>query len=160
MAAIALGAIVSGWLVLDDERRPAPLVSFQTIKGEAVDLATLRGRVVLVNFWATDCVPCMKEMPRMVETHKRFRAQGLEAVFVAMQHDRPDFVIGYADKHGLPFRVALDLEGKVARAFGNVRVTPTAFVIDRRGVIAARIVGEPDFGRLHSLIEAKLREPA
>jgi peroxiredoxin len=138
----------------------APAVTFTSLTGEQVSTADLRGRVVLVNFWATDCPVCVKEMPRMVTTYNKYRQQGFEFVAVAMRHDPPNYVLNYAEKNALPFRVALDPMGKLAQAFGDVKLTPTTIVIDKRGNIVTRILGEPDFAKLEALIEKKLAEPA
>jgi peroxiredoxin len=138
---------------------PAPGVTFTSLKGERVTTNELRGRVVLVNFWATDCPTCVKEMPRMVTTYNKYQGQGLEFVAVAMRHDPPNYVINYAEKNALPFRVALDPMGQLAQAFGDVKLTPTTIVIDKRGNIVSRILGEPDFAKLNALIEQKLAEP-
>ena len=136
----------------------APQVAFSSIRGESLSLGELRGKVVLVNFWATDCPGCIAEMPRMVETFGKYHARGFEYIAVAMSYDRPDLVLDYARKNSLPFTVALDVKGEIARAFGDVRLTPTTFVVDKRGNIVMRIVGEPDFARLHALLEEKLAE--
>src|SRR3982751_5585157 len=74
---------------------PAPAVTFTSLQGEKIPTADLRGRVVLVNFWATDCPACMKEMPRMVTTYNRFQNQGFQFIAVAMRHDPPNYVISY-----------------------------------------------------------------
>src|ERR1700709_2259909 len=87
---------------------PAPAVTFTSLKGEKVSTGELRGHVVLVNFWATDCPTCVKEMPRMVTTYNKYQKQGLEFVAVAMRHDPPNYVINYAEKNALPFKVTLD----------------------------------------------------
>ena len=141
-------------------RQPAaaPEVTFVSLKGESITTSGLKGRVVLVNFWATDCAVCLKEMPDMVRTYERYRDRGFELIAVAMKYDPPHFVVSYADKNRLPFRVALDPLGEIAKAFGDVRLTPTTFVIDKRGEIVFRITGEPDFARLHALLEEKLKE--
>jgi peroxiredoxin len=99
-------------------------------------------------------------MPAMIETYRRFQPLGLEAVFIAMPYDRPDRVLQYARRNGLPFKVVLDVQGEINQAFGNVAATPTTFIVDKRGRIVARILGEPDFGRLHRLLAVKLRESA
>jgi peroxiredoxin len=138
---------------------PAPGVTFTSLKGERVSTGELRGRVLLVNFWATDCPTCVKEMPSMVTTYNKYRKDGLELVAVAMRHDPPNYVINYAEKNALPFRVALDPMGELASAFGDVKLTPTTIVIDKRGNIVSRILGEPDFAKLNALIEQKLAEP-
>jgi peroxiredoxin len=114
--------------------------------------------VVLVNFWATDCVTCIKEMPDITATYNKYRAQGFETIAVAMRHDPPNYVLNYVDKNKLPFTVALDPMGELAKAFGEVKLTPTTFVIDRQGKVVTRILGEPDFAKLHALLEEKLKE--
>jgi len=138
--------------------KPAPDVSFSTIDGEPLSTAGLRGKVVLVNFWATSCVTCVAEMPRLVATYEKHRARGFEAVAVAMRYDPPNYVLAYAERAALPFKVALDPQGEAARRFGDVALTPTTFVIDRQGRIVKRYVGEPDFGELDALLEEKLAE--
>ena len=139
---------------------PAPAVTFTSIKGEKVATADLRGRVVLVNFWATDCATCVKEMPRLVETYNKHREKGFELIAVAMRYDPPNYVLSYTEKNALPFKVALDPMGELAKAFGDVKLTPTTVVIDKRGNIVTRILGEPDFAKLDALIAEKLAEPA
>jgi peroxiredoxin len=137
----------------------APQVAFVSLAGERITSAGLRGRVVLVKFWATDCVTCVKEMPDMVRTYNRYRNRGFELIAVAMSHNPPNYVIKYAEENRLPFQVALDPMGEIAKAFGNVILTPTTFVIDRRGAIVLKISGEVDVARLSALLEEKLKEP-
>jgi peroxiredoxin len=138
----------------------APQVIFVSLQGDKIATADLRGRVALVNFWATDCPGCMREMPDMIKTYDKYRGQGLELIAVAMKYDPPNYVIAYTQKNALPFKVALDPLGELAKSFGDVKLTPTTFVIDRRGNIVSRILGEPDFIKLHQLLEQKLAEPA
>jgi peroxiredoxin len=135
-----------------------PVVTLTTIQGEKLTAGDLRGKVVLVNFWATSCVTCVKEMPKLVETYRKHRDRGFETIAVAMSYDPPNYVLHYAEKNALPFKVALDPTGATARAFGDVSLTPTTFVIDRRGTIVKRYLGEPDFAELDRLIEGKLAE--
>jgi peroxiredoxin len=135
-----------------------PEVALTTITGEKLTAAELRGKVVLVNFWATSCVSCVKEMPKLVATYRKHRDRGFETIAVAMSYDPPNYVLHYAEKNALPFKVALDPLGAAARAFGDVNLTPTTFVIDRRGTIVKRYLGEPDFAELDRLIEGKLAE--
>ena len=139
---------------------PAPKVTFTSLKGDKVSTFELRGRVVVVNFWATDCPACVKEMPRMVTTYNKYQTQGLEFIAVAMRHDPPNYVINYAEKNSLPFKVALDPTGEAAKAFGDVKLTPTTILIDRAGNIVSRILGEPDFAKFEALIAQKLADPA
>jgi peroxiredoxin len=153
---LALAAVYA--LFLKDNA--APQVVFTSIQGEKLTTADLRGRVVLVNFWATDCPVCVKEMPRLVQTYKRYAPKGVELIAVAMRHDPPNYVLDYSEKNNLPFKVALDPMGELAQAFSDVKLTPTTVVIDKRGKIVGRILGEPDFAKLEKLIEQKLAEPA
>ncbi|HEY1043431.1 MAG TPA: TlpA disulfide reductase family protein [Telluria sp.] len=136
--------------------KPAPEVTYLSIKGEPVTPQALRGKVVMVNFWATSCVTCVKEMPQMVETYNKYKGQGLEFVAVAMSYDPPNYVANFTETRKLPFTVALDVDGSAAKAFGDVQLTPTTFVIGRDGKILKRYVGEPDFAELHRLLEGAL----
>ena len=140
------------------ERAQVPQATFVSLKGETLTTAGLRGKVVLVNFWATDCAVCAKEMPDMVRTYNRYRDRGFEFIAVAMKHDPPHYVVRYAEANRLPFKVALDPMGELAQAFGKVKLTPTTFVIDKRGNIALKITGEADFAKLNALLEEKLNE--
>jgi peroxiredoxin len=158
VAAVVAAALAFAGLAAWMARPAAPAVTFVTLQGEKIGSADLRGKVVLVNFWATDCVTCVKEMPDLTATYRKYRDRGFETIAVAMRHDPPNFVINFAEKNALPFKVALDPMGELARAFGEVKVTPTTFVIDKRGRLVTRILGEPDFARLHALIEQKLGE--
>jgi peroxiredoxin len=160
LIAAVLGAIVFAAYARFFETKSAPNVTFTSIKGEKIEPAALRGRVVLVNFWATDCPVCVKEMPRLVRTYTKYESQGLEVIAVAMRYDPPNYVLNYTEKNALPFKVALDPMGELAKAFDNVKLTPTTIVIDKRGNVVTRILGEPDFGKLEALIEQKLAEPA
>ena len=155
-----IGAIViaiAGWLILS-QKPAAPDITVATLKGDKLSLAQLRGKVVLVNFWATSCTTCVSEMPKMVDTYNTFAPRGYTMVAVAMDYDRPDYVLNYATRNNLPFTVALDLKGEAAQAFGGVRLTPTSFLIDKQGRIVQQYLGEPDFPKLHALVDQLLKE--
>lgn len=154
-------ALLAGlWLVLGMPDR-APQVSFTTIDGRRLKLADLKGRVVLVNFWATSCPGCVAEMPQLIESYKRYQPQGFEVVAVAMSYDPPSHVVNYAKKNALPFPVALDADGSLAKQFGDVQVTPTAILVDSQGKIARRVMGQLDFNALHAFLNENLgRKPS
>ena len=155
LASIAIAAIAAvASLTLT---RPAPEVTFNALTGEPFATSELRGKVVVVNFWATWCPDCIKEMPKLVDTHRKFAARGYETIAVAVRQDKPEDVARYNAKHALPFRIALDRSGEVAREFGNVRLTPTTIVIDKKGKIVRKYVGEPDWAEFHQLVERELR---
>jgi len=134
----------------------APDVSFIKLDGQKVALKDLRGKVVMVNFWATSCTTCVGEMPQMVATYNKYKDQGLDFVAVAMSYDPPNYVVNYAQTRKLPFMVAFDAQDTLAKAFGDVRLTPTTFVIGKDGSILKRYVGEPQFAELQQLLEKAL----
>ena len=137
----------------------APQVGYTLLDGQQGSIEGLRGKVVLVNFWATSCVSCVKEMPKMVETYKKFAPRGYEMIAVAMSYDHPNQVAAFAASHRLPFKVALDGDGAIAKGFGEVRATPVSFVIDREGRILRRYLGEPEWSELHALLDKALGDP-
>jgi peroxiredoxin len=153
-AAVLAIAVATGLVM--NTRTAAPEVTFISLTGEKISSQNLRGKVFIVNFWATDCATCIKEMPQMIETYKKFNGQGLEFLAVAMKGDPPNYVINFTETRQLPFKVALDSNGELAKAFGDVKMTPTTFVIDKQGKILKRYVGEPDFGTLHQLLQKAL----
>ncbi len=92
----------------------------------------------------------------MVQTYEKYHAQGLEFFAVAMSYDSPDYVLNFAETRALPFNVVLDLDGKIAEAFGEIKLTPTTLLIDKQGKIIRRYVGEPNFEELHRTLSAEL----
>ena len=155
--ALFVGSLLAGTALLRSiGRGSAPAVTFTTLAGKPIVPGDLRGKVVLVNFWATSCAVCARELPQMVATYRTFASRGFEVIAVAMPYDRPDWVVDYARREDLPFKVVLDFDGTINRAFGGVEATPTAFLIDKRGNILLRLVGEPDFARLRTTIEREL----
>ena len=139
-------------------RESAPAISYVLLDGARVDSSQWSGKVMLVNFWATSCTTCVKEMPQIVATHEKFKARGFDTLAVAMSYDPPAFVANFAESRKLPFGVAIDNNGKIAHQFGKVQLTPTTFLINKRGEVVKRYVGEPDFAALHALVEKLLAE--
>lgn len=159
-AIVALGLGIGGYLTFATLQggTPAPNVAYTLLDGSKTSTDELRGKVVLVNFWATDCVTCVKEMPQIVATHEKYKARGYETVAVAMSYDPPAYVINFAQSRKLPFGVAIDNTGAIAKSFGQVQLTPTSVLIDKHGRIVKRYVGEPDFAALHTLVEKLLAD--
>lgn len=155
---IASATLGLGGLAGCSRREAAPDVTLTLLDGRQQALSGLRGKVVLVNFWATSCTTCVHEMPQLVTTHQKFQGQGYETLAIAMSYDTPDYVASFAQTRSLPFRVALDRSGDAAKRFGDVRLTPTSFLLDKQGGIVKKYVGEPDFPALHQLIGQLLAE--
>ena len=137
-------------------REQAPAVNYVLLDGSKASSQQWAGKVMLVNFWAISCTSCVHEMPQVVATFDKYKDRGYGTVAVAMSYDPPAFVANFAESRKLPFQVTMDNTGAVAQAFGSVQLTPTSFLINKRGEIVKRYVGEPDFEELHKLIEQLL----
>ena len=133
-------------------------MSYTLLDGRKGSTASLRGKVLLVNFWATSCTACVAEMPQLLATHNRFKDRGYDTLAVAMSYDPPALVARFAESRQLPFGVAIDNTGEIAKRFGDVQLTPTTFLIDKRGNIVKRYVGAPDFAALQQLIDKLLAD--
>jgi len=144
-------AVTSGMAGCSSQRM-APDVGYTLLDGSAGRTRALHGQVVLLNFWATSCAPCVNGMPALVATHQRFASQGLVMLAVAMQYDAPAAVAQFAESRQLPFGVVIDHTGAVARAFGDVQQTPAHVVIDKHGAIAQQGKGEADAKQLRALL--------
>ncbi|PUE54595.1 TlpA disulfide reductase family protein [Limnohabitans parvus] len=136
----------------------APESSFVLLDGSTMTSTQLQGKVSLVNFWATSCTTCVAEMPEIVTTYNKYKDRGYQTMAVAMSYDPPSYVVNFAQSRQLPFKVAIDNTGAVARAWGGVQLTPTTFLLNKRGEIVKRYVGAPNFAELHQLIEKLLAE--
>ncbi len=123
----------------------APDSIFITITGEQIELRKLRGQPALVTFWASDCRACIEEIPDLVALHEQFANNGLQIIAVAMPYDVPSRVKQLSEMRSLPYAVALDPEGTHAKAYGNVSLTPSSFLIDLEGKVVSRVVGRFDF---------------
>ncbi len=152
---VVVAIAVVGYLSVS-HKKVIPEVTFVNLQGKKITSQDLRGKVVMINFWATSCVTCVKEMPEMVETFNKYNAQGLEFVAVAMAYDPPNYVLNFVETRKLPFTVALDTQGELAKSFGDITLTPTTLVVDKDGHIIKKYVGEPDFPALHQLLEKAL----
>ena len=136
----------------------APASSFVLLDGSKLSTEQLKGKVTLVNFWATSCTTCVAEMPEIVATYNKFKDKGYETLAVAMSYDPPAYVVNFTESRKLPFKVAIDNTGINARDWGEVKLTPTTYLVNKRGEIVKRYVGAPDFAELHRLIEKLLAE--
>jgi peroxiredoxin len=137
--------------------RAAPDITLTTLNGEKLAMQSLRGKPVFVTFWATSCTSCIKEIPDMIKLHEAFADQGLEIIAVAMSYDPPNLVKTFTDKRKLPYTVALDLDGSAAKAFEQVRVTPTNFLIAPDGRIVIKNIGLFDVNEMHATIAGMLK---
>ena len=157
-AAVAVALATGVGVYLGSGATAAPASTFVLLDGTKKSTEDLKGKVTLVNFWATSCTTCVAEMPKVMATYEKYRAQGYDTLAVAMSYDPPAYVVNFAETRKLPFKVAIDNTGAVAKAWGDVQLTPTTYLVNKRGEIVKSYVGEPDFGELHKLIEKLLAE--
>lgn len=130
----------------------APDIALKTLDGEVIDLAALRGRPVLVSFWATTCAGCIKELPQLIALYHELAPKGLQIVAVAMAYDPPNRVVAMRKARRIPYPVALDIDASIARAFGDIRVTPTTFLIAPDGSVVTHNTGEMDIAKTRQKI--------
>ena len=154
---LAAGCVLAAF-ALRDHGAPEvfPPVSISTIDGRRFDSAAIEGRPLLVTFWSTTCAVCLREMPEMEALYRRFAPRGFEIIAVSMPWDPPGEVVRLARARALPYPVALDVDGAIGRAFGDVSSTPTHFLIEPGGDVAWRRTGELDFSGLSVRLQSML----
>lgn len=150
VAVTILATMVALWPIPDEK---APDFTFKLINGERLSLAGLRGRPVLVFFWATTCKICIDKTPELNALYRQLKPEGLEMVAVAMPYDPPTHVVAMATRMKMPYPVALDINADAVRVFGNVKVTPTTILIAPDGNMVWRKLGKFDTGRLKTRIQ-------
>ena len=152
-----------GWLWFSPSGlQQAPQLSFKNVEGKPMSLAQYQqqDRPVLVTFWATSCPGCIKEMPHLIEMYHDLAPKGLEIIGVAMAYDPPNHVMRMRKERNIPYPIVLDIESRIARAFGDVKLTPTHFLINPQGRIVHHKIGELDMQRIRNRILAMLNTPA
>jgi peroxiredoxin len=151
---VLLAAFAWFWLrppaTVTDINRPAPAWTVQLSDGRMLDSAQLKGKVVLVNYWATWCPYCLKEMPVIEEFWQDHRAQGFEVLAVSVD-DPPDKIMQYMKDHGHHFPAAA-MDPSIYAAFGRTDSIPASFLVDAEGVIRHKIDGQVHYSRLEKLV--------
>lgn len=133
-----------------------PDITVVTTAGEKISLADMRGKPLLVTFWATTCSTCMKEMPHLIDLYHELSPRGLAIIGIAIFYDPPNRVIAMQESRGIPYTVALDIDAQASRAFGEVGLTPTTFLIGPDGRVVYHKTGSMDMGKVRSEILAML----
>jgi thiol-disulfide isomerase/thioredoxin len=138
---------------------PAPDFSLDSLDGQSLRLSDLRGKAVLLNFWATWCGPCKIEMPWFIELQKQYGPQGLQIVGVAMDDSGKEDIAKFAKEMGVNYPVLLGKEA-VGDAYGGVPALPESFFIGRDGKIVDKIIGLKGRGEIEESIRKALDTPA
>ena len=142
-----------------ENRKPAPDFTLTDSNGSKVKLSDYRGKVVLLNFWATWCGPCVVEIPWFQEFEQQFKSRGLEVVGVSMDDDGWSAVKPYIAEHKLNYRILLG-DDSVSQLYGGLEALPTTFIIDRDGKIAypphVGLAGKNEYAsEIESLLDEK-----
>ena len=134
----------------------APDIKLTITDGSIIELQQLRGKPVLVTFWATSCIGCVREMPNLMALYDELSGDGFEIIGIAMPYDPPNQVVNMIAEREIPYPIAIDIEGNAILAFGDVFATPTSFLIAPDGTIAKHTVGEMDMNELRDAIISML----
>ncbi len=130
--------------------------SLTEIDGKPVNLASYKGKVVLLDFWATWCVPCQSEIPHFVEFQNNYAAQGFQVVGISMD-DGPDPVRTFYRQYKMNYPVAMG-STELAQSYGGILGLPVTFLIDRNGHVAANYRGQTDTAVIQQRLEALLKQ--
>jgi len=130
-----------------------PELEFNILGDDKLLSKNLEDKIVIINFWATDCSTCIKEMPILTKIYDKYK-NDIELIAVAMPYDLPSRVINFKDKNQIPFKIALDSDGKILEKFNKVRLTPTTIITNKQQIIQNTIIGEINYQNLDKLIDS------
>jgi len=162
---LAAGFLLLGWTLWQHSAkphntglRPAPAFSLTDLSGRTVSLSDYRGKVVVLDFWATWCDPCKREIPHFIEMQDKYASQGLQVLGVSMDDDEPP-VREFQQQFKMNYPVAMG-SPKLADQYGGILGLPITFVIDRNGRITARHVGATDASVIEAEVQKLLAQPS
>lgn len=157
--AFAIGGLLvsrQGTLPSDTQAvEKAPDFTLPDLEGKPFSSSGLKGKVVILDFWATWCPPCRAELPHFKSLYKQYQAQGLEIVGVALDHGGASIVKPFVEDNEIRYRILIGNK-KVTADYGGIRGLPTTFVIDRKGRIVEKFVGYRDKETFESAIRELL----
>ena len=158
---LLIGLIAYIWFrppaTVTDLNQALPKLSFTTLDGRSGSLENLRGKVVLINFWATWCPYCRKEMPAMQRFYQEYQAKGFEILAFSLDDD-PAKAVRYMREAGYTFPAAL-ADTDIQQAFGPISQVPMSMIIDREGRLRHKIKGQVYYGRIEDLVAPLLASP-
>ena len=123
---------------------PAPNFTLPDLGGKMVSLADYKGKVVLLNIWATWCPPCVEEMPSMEKLHQELKSEGFEILAVSLDVSGAKAVLPFMKKHKLSFTALTDTKGAIKSLYQTIGV-PESFIIDKDGIIVEKVIGPRDW---------------
>jgi peroxiredoxin len=148
---VVIVLVIGAWQLLP-EPAPMPDVRFDMLDGRQIDSRTLRGRPVLVHFWAIDCGVCERDFPRLESLSRDLKDRELMVIGIAPASDPPAAVADFVSQTSVAYPVSRDVHGEIGRAFGDVTTIPTTFLIDPAGRIRYAASGPIDETRIRALV--------
>jgi peroxiredoxin len=137
--------------------KSAPSFTLQDLNGKTVSLSDFKGKVVVLDFWATWCPPCVKEIPHFIALYEQYKDQGFAMVGISVDREGIGVVSSFAQKHQINYPILM-ADGQVANAYGGITGIPTTFVIDSAGNIRQKYIGYRDKAVFEADIKALLAE--
>jgi peroxiredoxin len=138
---LSAALVLAGRARADDALpKPAPAWHLQDVNGNSVSSDQFKGKVVVLDFWATWCPPCVREVPGHIRLQKTYRGAGLEIVAVSLDLDDPGTVRRWVEKHGVNYTVVMG-SWDMAAPYGVTDQIPVTIIVDRDGVMRVRLIG-------------------
>ena len=139
------------------QAKAAPAFDLQSLDGSRTTLDALKGKVVIVDFWATWCGPCIKEIPEYAEFYRKNQPRGIEVLGIVMDSGSPQEINDFVREYKIPYRQLVG-DDKTGEAFGVNQGFPTTFVLDAKGTILTKMLGAPPtkFEKLQEVVDKAL----
>lgn len=147
---------MKGGAMSSSESTPMPDVTVETMDGTSMALDEQQGKVLLINFWATWCAPCRKEIPDLVELQKDLGDDGLVVIGVSLDREGASVVESFAERHNINYPLVLDTESDLESTLGPLQALPTTLVVSPEGVITQRVIGLFPTDEMRPKLEAML----
>ncbi|MDH5405631.1 MAG: TlpA family protein disulfide reductase [Candidatus Aminicenantes bacterium] len=119
---------------------PAPDFALPDLEGKTVKLSDFKGNVIILDFWATWCPPCVQEIPHFIELYEQYKENGFQMIGIAIQSGSATNVKQFVEKHGINYPILMGNK-EITREYGGINAIPTTFVIDRQGRIVEKYIG-------------------
>jgi len=141
----------------NSDSKPAPSFTLQDLNGKTVSLSDFKSKVIILDFWATWCPPCVKEIPHFVELYKQYNDRQFVIVGISVDREGVGVVKSFVQKYGVSYPVLMT-DGQVEKAYGDIVNIPTTFVIDSEGKIQRKYIGYQDKAVFEKDINSLLSE--
>jgi thiol-disulfide isomerase/thioredoxin len=154
--ALSCFLLITSALCAQQSKPIAPDFSLTDLQGRKLAVADYTGKVILLDFWASWCVPCQKEIPRFIEWQKKYSGEGFQVIGISMDDDEKA-ARTFAKRYKFNYPIAIGTE-RLAESYGGILGLPANLIINRDGQIVAKVVGETDLGKLEAEIKSQLAQ--